>query len=250
MYFEFFYEKLGMIIVFLGLIIALFLFSNAYMNKLFFNLKESDLNNIKIKKPAKTYLVSKRIFDITTGFISLLLFSPLLIICYILIKLFIKGNPIQKVKIKDSFTNHSFNKYFFRTISADVESSIDRSKDKSIKIGKLGKFLRIYSLSELPICFNIIKGDLSFTGRSYFPYKEFFKEDYTTIPQYQIDILKDYPIGLISLWQLSIHKKDFYFGCSAIFKYDLKYISKASFLFDVNMCIKSVFIFLGSKASI
>ena len=109
-------------------------------------------------------MVIKRIFDIVFSFLSLVLFTPLLLLLALLIRLDSKGPVIFK-QSRVGKMNKDFNIFKFRTM-------IVNSEDKNLltlgnndkRITKLGYFLRKYKLDELPQLINVLIGDMSFVG--------------------------------------------------------------------------------------
>jgi lipopolysaccharide/colanic/teichoic acid biosynthesis glycosyltransferase len=100
---------------------------------------------------------------IIAAVLSLILF-PLFVIIWLLIKISSPGSVIfrQQRAGKDG---KSFIFYKFRTMRTDVDpfgSSPKSGEDP--RLTKIGKFLREYSLDELPQLFNILKGDMSIVG--------------------------------------------------------------------------------------
>ena len=123
-----------------------------------------------------TEVVSKKLFDLTvSAFLIVLMFIPCLIIA-ILIKLDSKG-PLFYVQKRAGLKGRLFNFYKFRSMFKDADKlrhellEKNESKDGVMfkikddpRITKVGKFLRKYSLDELPQLINILKGDMSLVG--------------------------------------------------------------------------------------
>lgn len=107
----------------------------------------------------------KRLMDFILSTIALIIFSPLLLIVSILIKLDSKGPIIFKQK-RVGLNNTHFNIYKFRTMRTDApkDSATDKLDNATQWITKVGQFLRKTSLDELPQLINIIKGDMSIVG--------------------------------------------------------------------------------------
>ena len=99
--------------------------------------------------------------------VSLLLIltiSPILIFLSIFILIF-DGRPILFRQERIGFKNKTFKIYKFRTMSngtPDIPTHL--IKNEGIKYTFMGKFLRKYSLDELPQLINIIKGEMNFIG--------------------------------------------------------------------------------------
>ena len=106
----------------------------------------------------------KRLLDIIFSLILTVLLAPFLLLISLLIRLESKGSPIFAQK---RVGQHSkpFTIYKFRTMCIDTpDVPTNEFNDRDQYITKMGKFLRVTSLDELPQLFNILKGDMSFVG--------------------------------------------------------------------------------------
>ncbi|AZQ58496.1 sugar transferase [Maribacter sp. MJ134] len=106
----------------------------------------------------------KRIFDISSSIIGIILLIPFFIIISILIKLDSK-EPIFYRQVRVGKNNKDFKLFKFRTMSlgSDKKSLITIGNNDP-RITKPGVFLRKYKLDELPQIFNVFIGDMSFVG--------------------------------------------------------------------------------------
>lgn len=119
------------------------------------------------------YLVFKRLFDFVFALILLLLFSPLFIIVALLIKLNSRG-PVFILQKRIGRHQKEFTFVKFRTMMVEKEKD-DKKLTDAERIFAVGKYLRKFSIDEIPQLLNIIKGDMSFIGPRplpvvYFPY--------------------------------------------------------------------------------
>ncbi|MEN6414746.1 MAG: sugar transferase [Veillonellales bacterium] len=106
----------------------------------------------------------KRLFDVTSSAVALLLFLPLFIFIAILIKFDSRG-PVffcqRRIGVKDK----EFMMYKFRSMAVGTpEVATDKLTNSQAYITKVGYYLRKYSLDELPQLINILKGDMSVVG--------------------------------------------------------------------------------------
>ncbi len=117
----------------------------------------------------------KRVFDLLISAVSLLLFSPLMIIIYIIIKLENDGPAIFKQERLGRF-GRPFNIYKFRSMCLDAEESgpmlSHANGNDDPRLTKVGKYLRAHHLDELPQLWNIFIGDMSLIG--YRPERKFY----------------------------------------------------------------------------
>lgn len=106
----------------------------------------------------------KRIFDFLMSLIALIVFSPLIFIISLIIKLTSKG-PIFFKQRRIGKDNEEFYILKFRTMRVDTPNvATHLLKDPSLFITPVGKFLRKTSLDELPQLINILKGEMSIVG--------------------------------------------------------------------------------------
>lgn len=106
----------------------------------------------------------KRIFDIIIALFCIAIFSPMLVIIAILLKLE-DGGPIFYRGQRVGLYGNLFRIFKFRTMVVNAEKLGGPSTaGGDPRITKTGAFLRKYKLDELPQLFNIINGDMSFVG--------------------------------------------------------------------------------------
>lgn len=106
----------------------------------------------------------KRIFDILFTLLAVVLLVPVFVVLSIVIKLSSKGSAIFKQQ-RAGKDGQPFTFYKFRTMKTDADpfGASPKSSDDT-RLTKIGKFLREYSLDELPQLFNVLKGDMSLVG--------------------------------------------------------------------------------------
>lgn len=109
-------------------------------------------------------LALKRVFDIITSIILILLFSPIMLMVSLLIKLDSPG-PIIYKQVRITQYGRSFKVYKFRTMVNDADkmgAHVTTQNDN--RITRVGKKIRDCRLDEFPQLFNVLKGDMSFVG--------------------------------------------------------------------------------------
>lgn len=104
----------------------------------------------------------KRAFDIVFSLLGLLLVFPVLGITAALIRVRL-GSPVLFKQQRAGLYGRPFCVYKFRTMTDEKDSQENYLPDY-IRLTPFGKFLRNYSLDELPQLFNVIKGELSLVG--------------------------------------------------------------------------------------
>lgn len=108
------------------------------------------------------YNIIKRILDIFISFLVLILFAPIIIILYFII-FFHFGHPVIFKQIRPGYQAKPFALYKFRTMKNTNNEEGMLLCDEQ-RITPFGKWLRSWSLDELPQFFNVLKGELSLVG--------------------------------------------------------------------------------------
>ncbi|MFB6648265.1 sugar transferase [Bacillus toyonensis] len=104
----------------------------------------------------------KRLFDVCVSLLLLLLFS--IVICIVAILVRIKlGSPILFKQERPGMNGIPFYLYKFRTMTNEINGDGNWLPDE-VRLTAFGKTLRKYSIDELPQLINVIKGDLSLVG--------------------------------------------------------------------------------------
>jgi exopolysaccharide biosynthesis polyprenyl glycosylphosphotransferase len=119
-------------------------------------------------------LLIKRVTDIALASLALILLSPVFLLVAILVRITSPG-PVIFRQVRCGLNGRNFTFYKFRSMVANAEERIDEvahlnPKDVVTKIPNdprltpVGKFLRRFSLDELPQLFNVLRGDMSLVG--------------------------------------------------------------------------------------
>jgi lipopolysaccharide/colanic/teichoic acid biosynthesis glycosyltransferase len=104
----------------------------------------------------------KRLFDLISSFLGVIILSPLLTIVSIVV-LIKHGPPIIFKQTRPGKESKSFRFYKFRTMTNETDETGNLLPDKD-RLTNFGNFLRKTSLDELPSLFNVLKGDMSLVG--------------------------------------------------------------------------------------
>ncbi|MEG0398422.1 MAG: sugar transferase [Cetobacterium sp.] len=107
----------------------------------------------------------KRLFDIVASFVGLIVFSPVMLIVAVAIKLTSEG-PVLFSHKRLTMGMKEFSIYKFRSMVSNEnrEKNTVQIKGSSSEITKIGKIMRKTKIDELPQLWNILKGDMSFIG--------------------------------------------------------------------------------------
>jgi sugar transferase EpsL len=104
----------------------------------------------------------KRLFDISIAIILLIIFSVPMIIIACILKVTM-GSPVLFIQQRPGLQGVPFYLYKFRTMGEAKDERGEPLPDEA-RLTSVGKFLRRFSLDELPQIINVIKGELSFVG--------------------------------------------------------------------------------------
>lgn len=181
--------------------------------------------------------LSKRIVDIIGSLVGIILFSPIMLIVAVLIKLTDKG-PIIFAQERVGLHNKAFKMYKFRSMA--VEPPQKEAKKWTTKndprVTAIGRFIRKTSLDELPQFFNIFMGDMSLVGPR--PERPFYVEKFRDeIPHYMIK--HQVRPGLTGWAQVNGYRGDT--SIEKRIDHDLYYIENWSMGFDFKILFLTVF---------
>lgn len=181
--------------------------------------------------------LSKRIVDIIGSLVGIILFSPIMFIVAVLIKLTDKG-PIIFAQERVGLHNKPFKMYKFRSMA--VEPPQKEAKKWTTKndprVTAIGRFIRKTSLDELPQFFNIFIGDMSLVGPR--PERPFYVEKFRDeIPHYMIK--HQVRPGLTGWAQVNGYRGDT--SIEKRIDHDLYYIENWSMGFDFKILFLTVF---------
>ncbi|MDQ0217490.1 sugar transferase [Peribacillus cavernae] len=104
----------------------------------------------------------KRVLDVVISLTLLVLFSPMMCIVAIIVRAKM-GTPILFKQKRPGLHGKPFYLYKFRTMTHSLDNNGHLLPDQS-RLTNTGKFLRKYSLDELPQLLNLIKGEMSLVG--------------------------------------------------------------------------------------
>lgn len=190
---------------------------------------------------------TKRIIDCIVAFVLLIVFSPLFLFCYILIKKDDGGPAIFKQDRVGRFGRH-FYIYKFRSMRLDAEKSGPQlshaSGDTDDRLTKAGRFLRAHHLDELPQLWNVFCGDMAFIG--YRPERLFYiKQIVQHDPRYFL--LYQIRPGVTSYATLYNGYTDTMEKMLTRLELDLYYLKHRSWWFDAKILFLTFWHIIGGK---
>ena len=181
----------------------------------------------------------KNVFDFLTAITAFLVLLPIFLIIIIFIKITMKG-PVFFIQTRVGKSMKKFDLYKFRTMKVDAEKVKNglEVKENDNRVTSFGSLLRKTSLDELPQLFNVIKGDISLVGpRPCLPEQ---------LPYFSKSQNKRFNVkpGITGLAIVNGRSK---IPWSKRIDFDLKYIHTLSFLTDIKIIIKTIYVIFTFK---
>ena len=196
----------------------------------------------------------KRILDIIFSLTLLILLSPLFIIVAVCIKLESAG-PVLYKQTRIGYKRQKFYCYKFRSMCKNAEEKLKELKKDNDniffkmkndpRITKIGKFIRKYSIDELPQLFNVLKGEMSLVGP-----RPMLEEEIIEIEKryhnYNLNKLFKVIPGITGLWQVS--------GRSILndekkLELEIFYIDNWSLNFDIKILFKTIIVVIFHRGA-
>ena len=195
----------------------------------------SDINEIPSisisSRPHSVYMITKRIIDIILSSVGIIVLSPIWfsIIVVVLIE---SHGPVIIRQSRVGSNKKIFTLYKFRTMRPDVALYEYSPRDEADhRITRTGKFLRRFSLDELPQLYNVLRGDMSLVGPR--PEMEFIVRKYEPWQKVRLNAKP----GLTGLWQI-LGRKDI--PLHENLEYDFYYVCNRSLILDSVIMLKTV----------
>jgi exopolysaccharide biosynthesis polyprenyl glycosylphosphotransferase len=202
--------------------------------------------------PRPHQMAIKRLFDIVSSGMGLLVLSPLLITVAILIKLTSRG-PIFFKQKRVGLHGKTFNMLKFRSMVVNAEELKEKLEALNEQTGpvfkikndpritRIGRFIRKYSIDELPQLLNVLRGEMSVVGpRPPLP-KEV--EKYAAWQRRRLSVRP----GLTCIWQVSGRNQ---ISFEEWMYLDMQYIDNWSLMTDLGLILKTVpVVITGNGAS-
>ncbi|MBD2295923.1 sugar transferase [Anabaena sphaerica FACHB-251] len=195
----------------------------------------------------------KRVFDFCFSSLFLLSTFPIYIAIAIAIKLDSPG-PIFYKQTRIGLSSQEFKVWKFRTMRTDADKmqkeleALNETKDGVLfkikddpRVTRVGKFLRRYSLDELPQLFNVVLGEMSLVGPRPLPTRDVDKFSERHF------IRQEVLPGVTGMWQVSGRSDILDFD--QVMKLDLRYIENWSLWLDFQILFKTVQVVLKKEGA-
>jgi exopolysaccharide biosynthesis polyprenyl glycosylphosphotransferase len=186
--------------------------------------------------------LAKRAFDLVLSVVGLLGLSPILLGTAIAVRISSRGPALYRQR-RIGQRGRPFTMLKFRTMERDADTQVEELRlmhgvaDVMFKlpddprVTSIGRFLRRFSLDELPQLFNVLRGEMSLVGpRPPLP------EEVAVYEDWQFDRLEVRP-GITGLWQASGRSELSFEECVRL---DLFYIENWSLAYDLYIIMKTI----------
>lgn len=189
-------------------------------------------------------LMVKRCLDAAGAALGLLILSPLFLVVALAVKLDSRG-PVFFSQDRVGLGGRRFRMYKFRTMSVGAETEkpnlvgLNHSGDSRLfkiphdpRTTRVGRFLRRWSLDELPQIWNVLRGDMSLVGP-----RPFFESDLEDYEAHHFRRLGAKP-GITGLWQVSGRSDVVDF--EEVVRLDREYIEHWSIWLDISIMLRTI----------
>lgn len=199
------------------------------------------------------FSIFKRTIDIVGSLFLLILFSPIILVTMVLIKIGSPGPVFFKQK-RVGKNSHQFWMYKFRSMYIGDNDKILKENYPELwkkykesgwklemcedpRITPIGKKIRSLTIDEFPQLINVLKGDMTLVGPRAYREKE-LQEQEQKFPKTKKDIkiIRSAKPGITGIWQTS-GRNDISFEQRA--KMDAEYIKKQSFIEEILIILKT-----------
>jgi exopolysaccharide biosynthesis polyprenyl glycosylphosphotransferase len=187
-------------------------------------------------------LFLKRVLDVAVAGMALLLLAPVIVVLAMIIRLDSPG-PAHYAGLRAGRKGRPFMCYKFRTMVRDAEARKEGLRERNERHGpffkiagdpritRVGRFLRRYSLDELPQLWNVLKGEMSLVGPRPHPLDDFSAYAIEHLPR--LDVVP----GMTGLWQVTARSDPSF---QAGLELDIGYIRRWSLGLDLRILMKTV----------
>lgn len=188
--------------------------------------------------------VVKRTFDAIGAFVGLICTSPVFLVIAIAQKVEGEG-PVFYRQERIGYHGKKFKIWKFRTMTVTAEDDGPQlAQEKDDRLTKVGRFLRLHHLDELPQLINVLTGDMTFVG--YRPEREYFiKQIMELRPDYS-DLYISRP-GVTSNATLHNGYTDTMEKMIRRLDMDLDYLKKRNLMTDLTIIGETLGLVIGGK---
>lgn len=215
-------------------------------------------------KKSIVYEWAKRVLDIVFAVVLLTIFSPIILIVIIAIKFTSPGPILADTPERVGKSGKLFKMYKFRSMVQNAHEILRENPDfaklfeaykkgsyklkNDPRVTQVGRFIRKYSLDEVPQLVNILQGDMSLVGpRAYYP--DELREQQKKYPSTKesVKVVLSVKPGLTGFWQVSGRSQINFDKRIAM---DADYVHKRSILYDLWIVLQTPWAMISGKGAL
>lgn len=198
------------------------------------------------------YRFIKRLFDVVTSSVAVVILSPVFLIIAIAIKVNDPAGPVFYTQTRVGKDGKLFKMFKFRSMVTNADELLEKLRDQNEvegamfkmkedpRITKVGKFIRKYSLDELPQLLNVVGGSMSIVGpRPPLPYEV---KEYTGYDRQRLMVKP----GATGMWQVGGRNA---LSFDQMVELDLTYINERSVWLDLKIMFETVKVMIKPNAA-
>lgn len=198
------------------------------------------------------YRCVKRIFDFIASLIAVIILSPVFLIIAIAIKINDPHGPVFYTQERVGKDGKTFQMFKFRSMVTNADELLEKLKSQNEikgamfkmkndpRITTVGRFIRKYSLDELPQLLNVVGGSMSIVGPR--PPLQYEVDEYTDYDKQRLMVKP----GATGMWQVGGRNAlDF----DQMVELDLTYINERSIWLDLKIMLETVKVMIKPNAA-
>lgn len=212
-------------------------------------------------KKSNAYEITKRTIDIVFSFLFIIIFSPVFLLVALAIKVESRGPIFADTPSRVGKGGKTFKMYKFRSMVQNAHHILREDpryaklysmyKKSSYKLRhdprttRIGRFIRKYSLDELPQFMNVLKGEMSIVGpRAYYP--DELEEQQKKYPNTRnsVKIVLSVKPGITGFWQVTGRSE---INFDKRIEMDALYVRRRSIFYDLFIMLKSPWAMISGK---
>jgi sugar transferase (PEP-CTERM system associated) len=197
-------------------------------------------------RASRTTRAVKRVVDLALAAVGLALASPLMLLTALVVRLESAG-PVLYRQARVGENGTTFTLFKFRSMRADAETGTPIwAKERDDRVTRVGRFIRITRLDELPQLWNVLRGDMSFVGPR--PERPYFVEQLATVIPFYMERHAVKP-GVTGWAQVKYRYGSSVEDAMEKLRYDLYYIKHLSIVFDLTIVVDTVKVIISGKGA-
>jgi len=188
----------------------------------------------------------KRVVDLALAAAGIALASPLILLTALGVRLESAG-PVLYRQERVGENGRIFTLFKFRSMRADAEKGTPVwAKENDDRVTRVGRFIRLTRLDELPQLWNVLRGDMSFVGPR--PERPFFVEQLAAVIPFYMERHAVKP-GVTGWAQVKYRYGSSVQDAMEKLRYDLYYIKHLSIIFDLTIVMDTVKVIILGKGA-